>query len=93
LRTLKAYIEANLANGFKQRSSSLAAAPILFAKKTNGGLRLCVDYRVLNLETVKNLYALPTISEMLDRVHEARIFTKLDICGAYNLNSIKEKNE
>ena len=40
LRTLKAYIEANLANGFIQRSSSPAAAPILFAKKKDGGLRL-----------------------------------------------------
>jgi len=58
LRTLKAYIEANLANGFIQRPSSPAAAPILFAKKQDGGLRLCVDYRALNLATVKNRYPL-----------------------------------
>jgi len=44
----------NLANGFIQRSSSPAAAPILFAKKKDGGLRLCVDYWALNLGTVKN---------------------------------------
>jgi len=56
LKTLKAYIETNLANGFIQRSSSWAAAPILFAKKQDGGLRLCVDYRALNLSTVKNRY-------------------------------------
>jgi hypothetical protein len=78
LKTLKAYIETNLANGFIQRSSSPAAAPILFAKTKDGGLRLCVDYRALNLGTVKNRYPLPLISEMLDRVRGARIFTRLD---------------
>jgi len=90
LRTLKAYIRANLANKFIERSSSPAAAPILFAKKKDGGLRLCVDYRALNLATVKNRYPLPLISEMLDHVPEARIFTKLDLRGAYNLIRIKE---
>jgi len=48
LRTSKAYIEANLANVFIQRSSLPAAAPILFAKKMDGALRLCVDYRGVN---------------------------------------------
>jgi len=90
LRPLKAYIEANLANGFIQRSLSPVAAPILFAKKKDGGLRRCVDYRALNLATVKNRYPLPLISEMLDCVREARIFTKLDLPGAYNLIRIKE---
>jgi hypothetical protein len=54
LRTIKAYIETNLANGFIQRLASPAAAPILFAKKKDGGLRLCVDYRALNKATVTN---------------------------------------
>jgi hypothetical protein len=93
LRTLKAYIEANLANGFIQRSSSPAAAPILFAKKMDGGLRLCVDYRAFNKATVNNRYPLPLISEMLDRVREARIFTMLDLRGAYNIIRIKEGDE
>jgi hypothetical protein len=51
---LKAYIEANPADAFIQRLSSLAAAPIFFAKKKHGGLRLCVDYRPLNLAMAKN---------------------------------------
>jgi len=93
LRTLKAYIEANLANGFIQRSLSPEAAPILFAKKKDGGLRLCVDYSALNLATVKNRYPLPLISEMLDHVREARIFTKLDLSGAYNIIRIKQGDE
>jgi hypothetical protein len=47
-KTLKAYIETNLAHGFVQRSSSPAASPILFVKKKDGSLRLCADYRALN---------------------------------------------
>ena len=93
LKTLKVYIETNLANGFIQRSSSPAAAPILFAKKKDGGLRLCVDYRALNKATVKNRYPLPLISEILDRVGGARVFTKLDLRGAYHLIRIKEGDE
>jgi hypothetical protein len=93
LRTLKGYIQKNLANGFIQRSSSPVAAPILFAKNKDGGLRLCVDYRALNAGTIKNRYPLPLISEMLDRVGGARFFTKLDLRGAYHLIRIKEGDE
>ena len=85
VKTLKAYIETNLASVFIQRSSSQAAAQIMFAKKKAGGLRLCVDYRALNLGTVKNGYLLHQIQELLDRVREARIFTKLDLRNAYHL--------
>jgi len=90
LRTLKAYIETNLANGFILWSSSSAEAPILFAKKHDGGLWLCVDYRALNTGTIKNRYPLPLISEMLDRLRGARIFTKLDLRNPYHLIRIKE---
>ena len=90
LKTPKAYIEMNLASGFIQRSSSPAAALILCAKKKDGGLRLGVDYRALNLGTVKNRYPLPLISELLDRVRQARIFTKLDLQNTYHLIRSKE---
>jgi hypothetical protein len=75
LRTFNACIETNLAKSIFQRLSSAAAAPIWFAKKKHGGLRLCVGYRVLNSVTVKNGYTLPLISEMLDRMRGAQIFT------------------
>jgi len=81
LRMLQAYIKANLANRFIQRSSS----PILYAKKTHGGVRLCVDYHALNKATVKNWHPLRLISEMFYRVRETRIFRKLDVGGVYNL--------
>jgi hypothetical protein len=93
LKTLKAYIKTNLANGFIQRSSLPAAAPIIFAKKKEGGLRLCVDYQALNRAMVKSRYPLPLISEMLDRLRGARIFTKLFLRNADHLIRIKEGHE
>jgi hypothetical protein len=93
LTTLKAYLEANLAKGFIQRSSSPAAAPILFPKKQDGGLMLCVDYRALNLAMLNNRYPLPLLSGMLDHVRQARILMKLDLRGAYNLIWIKDGDE
>jgi hypothetical protein len=93
LRTLKASTEPNLANGCIQRSTMLAVAPILFAKKMDGGLRLCVDYRALNLAMVKNRYPFPLILERIDGVREARIFTKWDLRGAYNLIRMKDDDE
>jgi len=93
LRTLNAYIVANLANWFIQGSSSPVVAPILFGKKQDGGLRLCVDYRALNKATVRNRYPLALISDILDHVQEARIFTTLDLRGDYNLIRIKEGDE
>ena len=63
LETLKTYIETHLKTGFIRLSKSLADAPILFDKKPDGSLRLCVDYRGLNNFTIKNQYPLPLIGE------------------------------
>jgi hypothetical protein len=93
LKALKAYIETNLASGFIRRSSLPAASPILFVKKKDGSLRLCVNYRARNHASVKTHYPLPLISEMLERVGKAKIFTKLDLRGVYNLIRIKEGDE
>ena len=90
LKMLKAYIETNRGHGFIQRSSSPAAAPILFAKTKDGGLRLCVYYPAPDSAIIKNRYPLPLISEMLDRLRGARIVTKLDLRNAYHFIPIKE---
>ena len=71
LETLKAYIETNLANGFIRPSTSPAGAPILFDRKSDGSLRLCVNYQGLNNLTIKNRYPLPLIGESLDRLGRA----------------------
>ena len=71
LETLKTYIETNLANGFIQSSKSPAGAPILFNRKPDGSLCLCVDYWGLNNITIKNQYPLPLIGELLDQLSQA----------------------
>ena len=93
LETLKTYIKTNLVNGFIRPSKSPAGAPILFDKKPDGSLRLCVDYRGLNNITIKNRYPLPLIGESLDRLGQARRFTQLDLTNAYYRMRIREGDE
>jgi hypothetical protein len=85
LEVLWKWLDENLAKGFIQASSSPAGAPILFMKKGDSSLRLCVDYRGLNKGTIRNWYPLPLLYETLLRLQKARFYTKLDIRGAYNL--------
>ena len=93
LETLKTYIKINLANGFISPSKSPAGALILFNRKPDGSLRLCVDYRGLNNITIKNRYPLPLIGESLDRLGRARRFTQLDLTNAYYRMRICEGDE
>lgn len=93
LKALKDYIEENRDKGFIRPSSSPAGAPIFFVKKKDGSLRPCIDYRELNKITIKNRYPLPLIPELLERVRHAKIFTKLDLRGAYNLVRIRSGDE
>lgn len=92
-KLLREYIEKNLERGWIRHSTSKAGAPVLFAKKKDGSLRLCVDYRGLNAVTEKNRYALPLIQESLDRLGEAKIYTKLDLRDAYHRIRIKKGDE
>jgi len=84
LETLRKYVEENLAKGFLRHSQSPCGAPVLFVKKSDGTLRLCVDYRGLNKITIKNRYPLPLIAELLDRISRAKYFTKFDVRDGYN---------
>ena len=93
LEALKEWLDENLSKGFIRSSSSPAGAPILFVKKSDGSLRLCVDYRGLNEGTIKNRYPLPLIRETLMQLSRARWFTKLDVRGAYNLLRVAEGEE
>ncbi len=93
LETLKAYIENNLASGFIRSSKSTAGTPILFDKKPDGSLKLCVDYRGLNNLTIKNRYPLPLVTESLDRLGRAQRFTQLDLTNAYYQMRMREGDE
>jgi hypothetical protein len=83
LEVLKNYIDEHLRKGFIRHSQSPCAAPVLFAAKPDGGLRLCVDYRGLNKITIKNRYPLPLIGEILERLGNAKFFTKFDVRDGY----------
>lgn len=93
LETLKAYIETHLKTWFIRPSKSPAGAPILFDKKPDGSLRLCIDYRELNNLTIKNRYPLLLIGESLDQLGRAKRFTQLDLTSAYHRMRIREDDE
>ena len=93
LETMKAYIETNLANEFIKPSKSPAEAPILFDRKSDGSLQLCVNYQGLNNLMIKNRYPLPLIRESLDRLRRAKEFTQLDLTSAYHQMKIRERDE
>ena len=93
LKTLRTYIDEHLAKGFIRPSSSPCGSPILFVKKKDGSLRLCVDYRALNKVTKKDRYPLPLINDLLDRLRKSHIFTKLDLRSGYNQIRIREGDE
>lgn len=84
LEELKKQLTELIDKGFIQPSKSPYGAPILFVPKKNGKLRMCVDYRALNKITIRNRYPLPRIDELLDRLHGATIFTKLDLQSGYH---------
>ena len=73
-----------LANGWITDSHSRYAAPVIFVKKPNGTLRMCVDYRGLNKITIKDWYPLSYIDDLLDKLHGGWIFTKLDLASGYH---------
>jgi hypothetical protein len=84
LEAMKQYVYENLHKGFITPGTAPYASPILFARKSNGGLRFCVDYRKLNAITKKNRYPLPLIDETLTRLSRAKFFTKFDIRQAFH---------
>ena len=92
-KVLKEYIEENLKKGFIRPSESPAGYPVLFQKKKDGTLRLCVDYKKLNEVTVRNSYPLPLIPSIIEKIKGANYFTKLDLRSAYNLVRIREGDE
>ncbi len=93
LEIVKAYIETHLKTGFIRPSKSLAGAPILFDKKPDGCLHLCVNYQGLNNLTIKNQYLLPLIGKALDWLSRAKRFTQLDLTSAYYRMRIGEDDK
>ena len=93
IEALHRYLKQNEQRVWIRRVKTGRASPIMFVKKKDGKLRLCVDYRALNEITKKDRHPLPLINEALDRLGGARYFTKLDIKDAYHNIRIKEGDE
>ena len=85
LGTLWEFIDEHLNIGFIWPSRSSHGAPILFVKKKDGSLWLCVDFRSLNKVTKKDHYPLPLITDLLDAPWKARIYTKINLQHTYHL--------
>lgn len=94
LDELKRQLAYLLEKGFIRPSRSPYGAPVLFVRQPDGAggikMRMCVDYRALNKITIKNRYPLPLISESLDRLRDAKIFTKLDLAKGYHQIRVAE---
>ena len=84
LGELKKQLEELVKAGFIQPSKSPFGAPILFVKKKDGTMRMCIDYRALNNVTIKNSYPLPRVDELFDRLKGARYFSKIDLRSGYH---------
>ena len=83
LLELRKQLKELLDAGLIQPSRTLYGAPVLFQKKYDGSLRMCVDYRALNKVTIKNKYLIPLAAELFDRLSKASYFTKLDLRSGY----------
>src|ERR1700744_1793447 len=90
---LDEYIKKNLQKGYIRPSKSPYSSPFFFVGKKDGKLRPVVDYQKLNDITIPDRYPLPLIQELVDKVKDAEIFTKLDVREGYNNIRFKEGEE
>ena len=77
---------------FIRPSTFLWEVPTLFAKKKDGTLRLCIDYRQLNRVTIKNRYSLPRIDDLFDQLRGSKCFSKIDLRSGYHQLRVKEED-
>src|SRR6267154_1192779 len=93
LTALRKFLDENISTGLLRSSSSPHSAPVLFVKKKDGSLCLCVDFRGLNKITKKDRYPLPLIADLLDSPSHAKIYTQIDLRSAYHLVRVAEGDE
>ena len=85
-------MEELLSKGFIRHSTSSWGALVLFVKKKDGSLRLCIDYRQLNRATICNQYPLPRIDELFDQLHGSRVYSKIDLRSGYHQLRVREND-
>ena len=84
LKELKIQFQELLDKGFIRPSVSPWGAPVLFVKKNDGSMRLCIDYKELNKRMVRNKYPLPQIDDLFDQLQGACVFSKIDLRSDYH---------
>ena len=84
LKELKEQLQELLDKGFIRPSSSPWGALVLFVKKRDGTMRMCIDYRLLNNVTIKNRYPLPIMDDLFDQLQGASHFSKIDLRSGYH---------
>ncbi|KAI3827455.1 hypothetical protein L1987_01530 [Smallanthus sonchifolius] len=92
MKELMEQLQELLDKGFIRPSVSPWGAPVLFVKKKDGSMRMCMDYRELNKLTVKNRYPLPRIDDLFDQLQGASWFSKIDLKSGYHQLKVKEED-
>uniref|UniRef100_A0A2N9IMJ0 RNA-directed DNA polymerase n=1 Tax=Fagus sylvatica TaxID=28930 RepID=A0A2N9IMJ0_FAGSY len=92
LRELKEQLQDLMQKGSIRPSASPWGAPVLFVKKKDGSMRLCIDYRQLNRATIRNRYPLPRIDDLFDQLQGAKVFSKIDLRSGYHQLKIKKED-
>ncbi|KAI3815765.1 hypothetical protein L1987_15446 [Smallanthus sonchifolius] len=92
MKELMSQLEELTEKGIIRPSISPWGAPVLFVKKKDGSMRLCIDYRELNKRTVKNKYPLPRIDDLFDQLQGASWFSKIDLRSGYYQLKVREED-
>ena len=92
LKELKVQMEELVSKGFVRPSTSPWGAPVLFVKKNDRSLRLCIDYRELNKVIIRKQYPLPHIDYLFDQLQGARVFSKIDLRLGYRQLKIRSED-
>ena len=90
LKELKSQLQELLEKGFIRPNVSPWGAPVLFMKKKDGTLRMCIDYRKINKVTMKNKYPLSRIEDLFEQSKGASVFSKIDLRSGYYQLRVKE---
>ncbi|KAK4381413.1 Transposon Ty3-G Gag-Pol polyprotein [Sesamum angolense] len=83
LAELRKQLDGLLEAGLIQSSKAPYGSPVLFQRKQDGSMRMCVDYRALNKVTIKNKYSIPNVMDLFDKLTKAKFYTKIDLRSGY----------